>query len=96
MYEFAVTPAVTQIRRRSVKITTVTFAFHGDEIYLRAGLDPPSRRHHHGDYPRIEGGVGVVRSFRDESARLNHGSRRAGRLLSDSKATSSSCRRLQV
>jgi len=46
-----------------------TFAFLGDEIYLRAGLDVPPRRHY-GDYPQIEDGVGMVRSFREEFARL--------------------------
>jgi putative radical SAM enzyme (TIGR03279 family) len=46
-----------------------TFAFLGDEIYLRAGRDVPSRRHY-GDYPQIEDGVGMVRSFREEFARL--------------------------
>jgi putative radical SAM enzyme (TIGR03279 family) len=45
------------------------FAFLGDEIYLRAGLDVPGRRHY-GDYPQIEDGVGMVRSFREEFARL--------------------------
>src|SRR5947209_1364058 len=45
------------------------FAFLGDEIYLRAGRPVPSRSHY-GDYPQIEDGVGVVRSFREEFARL--------------------------
>ena len=45
------------------------FAFLGDEIYLRAGLAVPSRRHY-GDYPQIEDGVGMVRSFHEEFARL--------------------------
>jgi putative radical SAM enzyme (TIGR03279 family) len=45
------------------------FAFLGDEIYLRAGLLIPSRRHY-GDYPQIEDGVGMVRSFREDFARL--------------------------
>ena len=45
------------------------FAFLGDEIYLRAGLPVPGRRHY-GDYPQIEDGVGMVRSFRDEFGRL--------------------------
>ncbi|HMQ02418.1 MAG TPA: DUF512 domain-containing protein [Pyrinomonadaceae bacterium] len=40
----------------------VTFAFLGDEIYLKAGADVPSRRHY-GNYPQIEDGVGMVRSF---------------------------------
>jgi putative radical SAM enzyme (TIGR03279 family) len=39
-----------------------TFAFLGDEIYLKAGVDIPSRRHY-GTYPQIEDGVGMVRSF---------------------------------
>jgi putative radical SAM enzyme (TIGR03279 family) len=42
-----------------------TFAFLGDEIYLRAGLSVPSRRHY-GDYPQIEDGIGMVRSFDNE------------------------------
>ena len=40
----------------------VTFAFMGDEIYLKAGLPIPSRRHY-GNYPQIEDGVGMIRSF---------------------------------
>jgi putative radical SAM enzyme (TIGR03279 family) len=39
-----------------------TFAFLGDEIYIKAGVDIPSRRHY-GNYPQIEDGVGMVRSF---------------------------------
>jgi putative radical SAM enzyme (TIGR03279 family) len=45
------------------------FTFLGDEIYLRAGLSVPGRSHY-GDYPQIEDGVGMVRSFREEFARL--------------------------
>ena len=40
----------------------VTFAFLGDEIYLKAGAEIPSRRHY-GNYPQIEDGVGMIRSF---------------------------------
>lgn len=39
-----------------------TFAFLGDEIYIKGGVDIPSRRHY-GNYPQIEDGVGMVRSF---------------------------------
>ncbi len=42
-----------------------TFAFLGDEIYLRAGLAVPMRKHY-GDYPQIEDGIGMVRSFANE------------------------------
>src|SRR5256714_247121 len=38
------------------------FAFLGDEIYLKAGRAIPSRKHY-GDYPQIEDGIGMVRSF---------------------------------
>jgi putative radical SAM enzyme (TIGR03279 family) len=42
-----------------------TFAFLGDEIYLKAGRAIPSRKHY-GDYPQIEDGIGMVRSFTSE------------------------------
>src|SRR2546430_15442795 len=38
------------------------FAFLGDEIYLKASRAIPSRKHY-GDYPQIEDGIGMVRSF---------------------------------
>ena len=41
------------------------FALLGDEIYLRAGRRIPARSHY-GDYPQIEDGVGMVRSFTNE------------------------------
>lgn len=47
----------------------VTFAFLGDEIYLKAGLPIPSRRHY-GSYPQIEDGVGMVRSFSEKFERM--------------------------
>ncbi|HEV8588958.1 MAG TPA: DUF512 domain-containing protein [Pyrinomonadaceae bacterium] len=42
-----------------------TFAFLGDEIYLKAGRAIPSRKHY-GDYPQIEDGIGMVRSFAND------------------------------
>ena len=39
-----------------------TFAFLGDEIYLKAGLPIPPRKHY-GNYPQIEDGIGMVRAF---------------------------------
>ncbi|MFN2577669.1 MAG: DUF512 domain-containing protein [Pyrinomonadaceae bacterium] len=41
------------------------FAFLGDEIYLKAGLNVPSRRHY-GDSPQIEDGVGMVRGLANQ------------------------------
>ena len=46
-----------------------TFAFLGDEIYLKAGQPIPSRKHY-GDYPQIEDGIGMVRSFAEEFEKL--------------------------
>ena len=42
-----------------------TFAFLGDEIYLKAGRSVPPRKHY-GDYPQIEDGIGMVRSFTNQ------------------------------
>jgi putative radical SAM enzyme (TIGR03279 family) len=42
-----------------------TFAFLGDEIYLKAGRSVPARKHY-GDYPQIEDGIGMVRSFTNQ------------------------------
>ena len=46
-----------------------TFAFLGDEIYLKAGRKVPSRAHY-GDYPQIEDGIGMVRAFCNEFSSL--------------------------
>jgi putative radical SAM enzyme (TIGR03279 family) len=56
---------VTQIQRDLRAKLGTTFAFLGDEIYLRAGRTVPSRKHY-GDYPQIEDGIGMVRSFENE------------------------------
>jgi putative radical SAM enzyme (TIGR03279 family) len=45
------------------------FALLGDEIYLRAGRRIPGRSHY-GSYPQIEDGVGMVRAFTNDFARL--------------------------
>jgi putative radical SAM enzyme (TIGR03279 family) len=46
-----------------------TFVFLGDEIYLRAGRAVPARSHY-GDYPQIEDGIGMVRSFKTQFTAL--------------------------
>jgi putative radical SAM enzyme (TIGR03279 family) len=53
------------------------FALLGDEIYLRAGRRIPARSHY-GDYPQIEDGVGMVRAFADDFARLTKRLEREG------------------
>src|SRR5512132_2808084 len=45
------------------------FALLGDEIYLKAGRRIPARSHY-GNYPQIEDGVGMVRSFANEFGKL--------------------------
>ena len=55
----------TQLRAR----LGTNFAFLGDEIYLRGGRAVPPRSHY-GEYPQIEDGVGMVRSFHEEFGRM--------------------------
>jgi len=70
------TPVTPEFCRRTIDEVSIiqkdlrarlgtTFAFLGDEIYLKAGQDVPSRKHY-GDYPQIEDGIGMVRSFTNE------------------------------
>ena len=53
---------VEKLQKEFRKTLGVTFAFLGDEIYIKAGAAIPSRRHY-GNYPQIEDGVGMIRSF---------------------------------
>ena len=53
---------VERLQKEFRKKLGVTFAFLGDEIYIKAGLPIPSRKHY-GNYPQIEDGVGMIRSF---------------------------------
>ncbi|HJS23048.1 MAG TPA: DUF512 domain-containing protein [Pyrinomonadaceae bacterium] len=60
---------VTAIQKELHAKLGTNFALLGDEIYLRAGRRIPARSHY-GDYPQIEDGVGMVRSFANEFAAL--------------------------
>ncbi|MGI8848921.1 MAG: DUF512 domain-containing protein [Pyrinomonadaceae bacterium] len=60
---------VERLQREFRKTLGVTFAFLGDEIYLKAGAPLPSRAHY-GKYPQIEDGVGMIRSFLSSFERL--------------------------
>ena len=53
---------VEKLQKEFRKTLGVTFAFLGDEIYIKAGAEIPSRQHY-GNYPQIEDGVGMIRSF---------------------------------
>jgi NifB/MoaA-like Fe-S oxidoreductase len=68
-----VTPVQNNLRKR----LGTTFAFLGDEIYLRAGCPIPSRAHY-GEYPQIEDGIGMVRSFKNDFANLTKRLQRTG------------------
>jgi putative radical SAM enzyme (TIGR03279 family) len=76
-----------------------TFAFLGDEFYIRAGRNVPSVRHY-GEYPQIEDGVGMVRRFTRSFERvlgdaepveadLRHGTLATGRLFHPTLETAS-------
>jgi putative radical SAM enzyme (TIGR03279 family) len=60
---------VTRLQRELRERLGTNFAFLGDEIYLRAGRGVPGRKHY-GDYPQIEDGIGMVRSFERDFAAL--------------------------
>jgi NifB/MoaA-like Fe-S oxidoreductase len=53
---------VERLQKEFRRTLGVTFAFLGDEIYIKAGLPVPSKKHY-GNYPQIEDGVGMIRSF---------------------------------
>jgi putative radical SAM enzyme (TIGR03279 family) len=60
---------VGKLQREFRKTLGTTFAFLGDEIYIKGGVAIPSRRHY-GNYPQIEDGVGMVRSFLEKFDRV--------------------------
>lgn len=72
-----VTPEFCRKTIREVKVLQrqlrnklgTTFAYLGDEIYLKAGDRIPGRSHY-GNYPQIEDGIGMVRTFLNNASRL--------------------------
>jgi putative radical SAM enzyme (TIGR03279 family) len=68
---------VNQIQKQLHDKIGTNFALLGDEIYLRAGRPIPARSHY-GDYPQIEDGVGMVRSFVTEFAKVTKRIERSG------------------
>ncbi len=60
---------VEKLQKEFRRAMGTTFAFLGDEIYIKGGIDIPTRRHY-GDYPQIEDGVGMVRTFLNRFERL--------------------------
>jgi putative radical SAM enzyme (TIGR03279 family) len=60
---------VEKLQKEFRRTLGTTFAFLGDEIYIKGGVEIPSRRHY-GNYPQIEDGVGMVRSFMNAFEKL--------------------------
>ena len=60
---------IEKIQKEFRRTIGTTFAFLGDEIYIKGGIEIPSRRHY-GNYPQIEDGVGMVRTFVNALERL--------------------------
>lgn len=56
-------------RRRYRKALGTSFVFPSDEFYLSAGVPVPSARMYEG-FPQLEDGVGLVRQFLDDHARV--------------------------
>jgi NifB/MoaA-like Fe-S oxidoreductase len=73
----AVIDQVVPIQKQLHEQLGTNFALLGDEIYLRAGRRIPSRSHY-GQYPQIEDGVGMVRAFANDFARLTKRLEREG------------------
>jgi len=53
---------VSGIQKKLKRRLGAPFAFLGDEIYIMAGVDLPPASHY-ADFPQIENGVGMVRTF---------------------------------
>lgn len=68
---------VTKIQKQLNAQLGVNFALLGDEIYLRAGRPIPPTSHY-GEYPQIEDGVGMVRAFVNEFAKVTKRIERSG------------------
>src|SRR6476661_4145636 len=68
---------VEKLQKEFRKTLGTTFAFLGDEIYIKGGVEIPSRRHY-GNYPQIEDGVGMVRSFLNGFEKLLDSRRKDG------------------
>ena len=60
---------VEVLQKEFRKSLGTTFAFLGDEIYVKGGVSVPTKKHY-GNYPQIEDGVGMIRSFLNEFDRL--------------------------
>jgi putative radical SAM enzyme (TIGR03279 family) len=58
---------VSRIQEHNLKTRNTPFCFLGDEFYIM-GERPIPPRSHYGDFPLVENGVGMIRTFLDEFA----------------------------
>src|SRR5437764_465832 len=82
---------VGKLQKEFRKTLGTTFAFLGDEIYIKAGAEIPSRRHY-GNYPQIEDGVGMVRSFLNAFEKVVRSGSHSDRVLSEPPASAGGTR----
>ena len=82
----AVIEQVNQIQKQLHAELGTNFALLGDEIYLRAGRPVPAKSHY-GEYPQIEDGVGMVRSFVNEFAKVTKRIERGSKQLKGRSGT---------
>lgn len=82
---------VEKLQKEFRRTLGTTFAFLGDEIYLKADLPIPNRRHY-GNYPQIEDGVGMIRSFLNTFENLLKRFEKAGNRASASVAVAANVR----
>ena len=77
---------VSELQKKLRERLGTNFALLGDEIYLRAGKTIPSRSHY-GDYPQIEDGVGMVRSFKEQFVSITRRLQRTETRLNGARGT---------
>jgi NifB/MoaA-like Fe-S oxidoreductase len=70
---------IEPVQARFKKKLGTPFVYLGDEIYIMAGAKIPSSRHYQ-EFPQIENGVGMVRSFLTQFESARKTARRSGGL----------------
>ena len=86
---------VEKLQKEFRRTLGTTFAFLGDEIYIKGGVEIPSRRHY-GNYPQIEDGVGMVRALLGKFERLSLNAERGTRSAEFASAAPQSARNPRI
>jgi putative radical SAM enzyme (TIGR03279 family) len=77
---------IKPVQEKLNKRLGTNFALLGDEIYLKAGRSIPPRSHY-GEYPQIEDGIGMVRAFQSEFAKMQKRLERSSEQLNKRRGT---------